>query len=217
MIITRFPRMWHSCAVLWLVFLYAAASSPVLATERTVLVVGDSISAAYRMPLSQGWVALLQQRLQAQDAGVTVVNASISGETTGGALQRLPSLLAEHQPHVVVIELGGNDGLRGYPIARLRENLLQLVQLTEATGAQAILARMEIPPNYGSRYTRAFRDSFDRVAAETGAILAPFLLEGVATNAALMLDDGIHPTAAAQSRLVDNFYPTLQSVLNQHD
>ena len=172
----------------------------------TVLVVGDSISASYGIQSEQGWVYLLRERLG--DAA-EVVNASISGDTTGGGLARLPRTLAEHQPDVVIIELGGNDGLRGYPIANIRANLLAMTQAVIAAGAAPILAGMQIPPNYGPRYTGAFHAVYEDVAKATGAALVPFLLEGVATDRELMQRDGIHPTAQAQGRLLDNVWQVL--------
>ena len=172
----------------------------------TVLVVGDSISASYGIQSEQGWVHLLRDRL---GSAAKVVNASISGDTTGGGLARLPRTLAEHQPSVVIIELGGNDGLRGYPITNIRANLLAMTQAVIAAGADPILAGMQIPPNYGPRYTTAFRAIYEEIAEATGAALVPFLLEGVATDRELMQRDGIHPTAQAQARLLDNVWGVL--------
>jgi acyl-CoA thioesterase-1 len=198
-----------------LLLLYAAAAPPVLAQARTILFLGDSISAGYGMSLEQGWVALLARQLDHSHPGFEVVNASISGETSVGALARLPALLTEHEPAVVVIELGGNDGLRGYPVKRFRENLSSMTALSQDAGAGVILVQMEIPPNYGSRYTQAFSESYALVAAETGALLAPFLLDGVATAPGLMQADGIHPTVEAQPRLLENFLPTLLALLEE--
>ncbi len=183
------------------------------ANEQKILVLGDSISAAYGMSLEQGWVAQLASRLQEQSTQYNVVNASISGETTAGGLRRLPALLQEHQPNVVIIELGANDGLRGYPLLTLRNNLTQLVTLAQQAGARVVLLPMEIPPNYGTRYTTGFRESFREVASATGSVLAPFVLDGVATNPKLMQEDGIHPTVAAQPLLLANVLPTVISVL----
>ena len=147
---------------------------------------GDSISAAYGMSLEEGWVALLAGRLAERHPDYRVINASISGETSAGAASRLPALLEEHDPAVVIIELGGNDGLRGYPVKRLRENLRTMAELSRASGAEVLLLAMEIPPNYGSRYTQAFRSSFELVAEETGSALSPFMLDGVATDRNMM-------------------------------
>ena len=184
------------------------------AREHRILVLGDSISAAYGMSLEQGWVALLESQLETEAAPVEVVNASISGETTAGGLRRLPELLALHEPNVVVIELGGNDGLRGYPLDRLRSNLQELATLSKEAGARVILVPMEIPPNYGSQYTVGFRNSFTDIAANTGSVLAPFLMEGVATDPALMQADGIHPRVEAQPLLLQNIIPTIKAVMS---
>ncbi|NJN50498.1 MAG: arylesterase [Gammaproteobacteria bacterium] len=186
---------------------FAMDSDP--ARARTVLVVGDSISAAYGIQRSEGWVALLEARLLALNPRHRVVNASVSGDTTGGGLTRLPDALALHSPDIVVIELGGNDALRGYPIDRIRGNLDRMAALCIEAGAKVIIAGMQIPPNYGSRYTTGFHASFAEVAERRDAVLIPFLLEGIATEADLMQQDGIHPTAAAQSRILDNLWPAL--------
>ena len=179
---------------------------------RTVLVLGDSISAAYGIQREQGWVALLAERLAPH--GHAVVNASISGETTGGGLARLPGALAEHNPDVVIIELGGNDGLRGYPIKRMRGNLERMVQLSREAGSQPVLVGMQIPPNYGPRYTKAFRETFSKVAEQHDLPFVPFLLEDVALAGETMMQrDGIHPTAEAQPLLLETLWPTLAALL----
>ncbi len=180
---------------------------------RTLLVLGDSISAAYGMSLEQGWVALLEARLRDSHPHYQVVNASISGETTGGGLRRLPDLLQRHEPSVVLLELGGNDGLRGYPPASIRDNLADMSRLAQEAGAEVLLLAMEIPPNYGARYTEAFRNSFSEAAAQTGARVLPFILDGIATDASLMQEDGIHPTVEAQPLLLDRLLPSLLDVL----
>jgi len=181
--------------------------------ERRLLVLGDSISAAYGLSLEEGWVALAGAALAGRGLAVDVINASISGETSAGGRRRLPALLETHDPDAVVIELGGNDGLRGYPVAQLRENLAAMTEAAQASGARVLLLPMEIPPNYGPRYAGAFRDSFPLVAEATGASLGPFPLEAVATDPALMQADGIHPTAAAQPRIVETLLPALKAVL----
>ena len=195
---------------LLLAVLGASASAP----APGILVLGDSISAAYGMSLEQGWVALLERQLAESHPNSRVVNASISGETSGGGLRRLPALLEEHQPQLVIIELGGNDGLRGYPINKFRDNLRQMATLSKDAGASVLFLAMEIPPNYGSRYTSAFRDSFTVVAEETDSVVGPFLLDGVATEPGMMQADGIHPTATAQPRLLQNVLPTLRDMLS---
>lgn len=189
-------------------------SGTALAKEQKILVLGDSISAAYGMSLEQGWVARLASHLEARDADFSVVNASISGDTTEGALRRLPPLLQAHEPEVVIIGLGGNDGLRGYPLTTMQQNLADMVDLSQQSGARVILLQMEIPPNYGARYTEGFRRAYATVAESTDSTLAPFLLDGVATRPELMQPDGIHPTVEAQPLLLENLLPTLESVLD---
>ena len=181
---------------------------------RTLLVLGDSLSAGYGFPLERGWVNLLRQRLQAEHPGAyRVVNASASGDTTAGGLARLALLLAEHRPHIVCIELGGNDGMRGLPVDTIRANLLTMTEAAQAAGATPVLLGMRIHPNYGPRYTEAFHAAYAEVAEATGATLVPFLLEGVATNPKLMQRDGIHPNAEAQETLLENVWETLAPLL----
>lgn len=180
------------------------------ASPRTILVVGDSISAGYGFALEQGWVNLLRQRL---DGEFRVVNVSVSGETTTGGLTRIRPLLAEHRPHIVILELGGNDGLRGIPVAAIRKNLRALVDAVLAANAKPVLAGMRIHPNYGPVYTEAFHQAFAEVAAATGAALVPFLLEGVATERRLMQNDGIHPAATAQETLLANVWEVLAPIV----
>lgn len=206
-------RVFRNSLVLGLLWL--SLSATVQAREHNILVLGDSISAAYGMSLEQGWVALLADQLKEEHPLYTVVNASISGETTAGGLRRLPPLLQEHQPTIVIIELGANDGLRGFPLGTLRRNLATLVRTSQEAGAKVILLPMEIPPNYGSRYTSGFRQSFVQVAEDTDSATTPFVLDGVATNPALMQGDGIHPTAEAQPKLLHNVWPILIEVLQQ--
>jgi acyl-CoA thioesterase I len=207
-----YPTLRNRCLHGLILILLAAASQ---AREHTILVLGDSISAAYGMSLEEGWVAMLARRLEQSHPGHRVVNASISGETTGGALRRLPGLLEEHSPTLVIIELGGNDGLRGYPVNRFRDNLRQLAALSRAAGAEVIIMPMEIPPNYGARYTASFRESYPLVAEETGSALSPFVLQDVATNPALMQEDGIHPSAEAQSELLATILPSILTLLEE--
>lgn len=179
----------------------------------TLLVVGDSISAAFGMDTRQGWVALLEKRLDEQGFDHQVVNASISGDTSAGGAARLPALLAEHQPELVIIELGGNDGLRGQPPAQLQQNLAAMVQASQQKGAKVLLLGMQLPPNYGVRYTTAFAEVFPKVAGEFDVPLVPFVLEGVGGVPGLMQADGIHPTAEAQPVLLENVWPTLKPLL----
>ncbi len=174
---------------------------------------GDSISAAYGIQRDRGWVTLLAERLARENYPHQVVNGSISGETTSGGLARLPRALATHDPEVVVIELGGNDALRGYPVARMRENLRRMVAL--AGERRVLLLGMQIPPNYGPRYTRAFAAMYREVARETGAVLVPFFLEGVALTPGLMQPDGIHPTQEAQPLLLETLWAYLEPLLER--
>ncbi|WP_236629730.1 arylesterase [Pseudohaliea rubra] len=189
------------------------AGAALAGDDRRLLVLGDSISAAYGLSLEEGWVALAELALAERGLSVEVINASISGETSAGGRRRLPALVEAHNPDAVVIELGGNDGLRGYPVAQLRQNLAAMVSVAQDHGAEVLLLPMEIPPNYGPRYTGTFRKTFELVANEAGATLGPFPLEAVATDPALMQADGIHPTAAAQPRIVDTLLPALEKVL----
>ncbi|MCU1716291.1 arylesterase [Pseudomonas sp. 5P_3.1_Bac2] len=178
-----------------------------------VLVVGDSISAAFGLDTRQGWVALLEQRMAENGFNQPVVNASISGDTSSGGASRLAPLLAEHQPEVVIIELGGNDGLRGQPVTQLQQNLAAMVEQSQKSGAKVLLLGMQLPPNYGIKYTTAFAQVFEQVAKSHNTALVPFLLEGVGGHPELMQNDGIHPTAQAQPQLLENVWETLQPLL----
>ncbi len=191
----------------------ATGHAPASDTGKTVLVMGNSISAAHGLQTGKGergWVELLRERLGARHR---VVNASISGDTTVGGLARLPKTLSVHKPDIVIVELGGNDGLRGYPVASIRANLLAMSRAVLAAGARPVLAGMQMPPNLGPRYTTAFRRMYPDVAAETGAALVPFILEGIALDDTLMQRDGIHPNARAQPLLLDNVWPVLKPLL----
>ena len=179
----------------------------------TLLVVGDSISAAFGLDSRQGWVALLEKRLQDEGFDHQVINASISGDTSSGGLARLPALLAEHQPQVVIIELGGNDGLRGQPPMQLQQNLALMVEKSQQAGAKVLLLGMKLPPNYGVRYTTAFAQVFSDVAQAKQVALVPFFLEGVGGVPGMMQADGIHPTAEAQTQLLDTVWPVLEPLL----
>lgn len=181
-----------------------------------ILVVGDSLSAEYGIRRGSGWVALLQERLQTQKVPVNVVNAGISGDTTSGGRSRLPALLNQHKPAVVVIELGANDALRGLPLTMTRENLTVMVQQSRKAGAQVLLVGMEMPPNYGARYTQEFRQLFADVAQAEKVPLVPFLLKGVADAPdamSLFQSDRIHPNEKAQPILLENVWPALRKLL----
>ncbi len=190
------------------------AAVPANATAPTLLVVGDSLGAAYGLDPAEGWVALLEARLAAAGRPHRVVNASISGDTTAGGLRRLPALLATHRPDVVLIELGGNDGLRGLPLPTVRDNLTQMARLAGEAARSVVLIGVRMPPNYGPRYADGFSAVYREVAEATGAVLVPALLAGVGERFDLMQRDGIHPTAAAQPLIVDNVWPALVPLLD---
>ncbi|MGA8138997.1 MULTISPECIES: arylesterase [Pseudomonas] len=183
------------------------------AAAGTVLIVGDSISAGFGLDTRVGWVALLEKRLKTEGFADQVVNASISGDTSAGGQARLPALLAEHKPQVVVLELGGNDGLRGQLPAQLKQNLASMIDKSQATGAKVLLLGMQIPPNYGQRYTQAFAKVYGELAEEKHVALVPFFLEGIGGHPELMQADGIHPAPAGQGMLLDNVWPRLKPLL----
>jgi len=194
----------------------SAAVAQVGPAPRKLLVVGDSLSAEYGLPRGSGWVALLEARLVREGVAATVVNASISGDTTSGGRARLPALLAQHKPAVVVLELGGNDALRGLPLASTQANLAEMARAAKAAGARVLIAGMALPPNYGRQYGEAFTAIFATVAKSEGTALVPFLLAGVADvpNAeALFQADRIHPKAEAQPRMLANVWPVLWPLL----
>jgi acyl-CoA thioesterase I len=201
---------------LFVLLVLILASVPARADLPVILVFGDSISAGYGINhAEQGWVALLQAMLKNEGYGYQVVNASVSGETTAGGLARLPRALALHHPRIVLIELGGNDGLRALPIAQMRGNLDQMAALSTAAGARVVLLGMRIPPNYGADYTEQFRSAFSDVAHDRKLPLVPFLLNGVALDPALMQSDGYHPNELGQPKLLENVWPTLKPLLHQ--
>ena len=191
-------------AVACFLFLFSA-----FAPARTIMVLGDSLSAAHRMPIDDGWVSLLQTKLSDRGCETRVVNASISGETTLGGLNRLPKLLETHHPTMVMLELGGNDGLRGFPIAKIKANLAEIIVRSRQAGAEVLLLGIEIPTNYGRRYAQGFAGVYPELAAEQSVKLLPFLLDGVAQYPQLMQADGVHPTAAAQPSILSNVLPLL--------
>jgi len=178
-----------------------------------VLVVGDSLSAGHGITQEESWVALLGERLRSEGYGYAVANASVTGDTTTGGLKRLPRALQVHQPAIVIIELGGNDGLRGTPIAVMRSNMAQMIELSQAAGARVILAGMQIPTNYGGPYTKAFADLYPELARQYRTGLVGFFLDSIALDRTLFQADGIHPTAKAQKILVDNVWPPLEKAM----
>jgi acyl-CoA thioesterase-1 len=197
-------RMWWLSAGL---ALYCLAQS---AAAGTLLVVGDSISAGFGLDTRQGWVSLLQTRLKDEGFDDQVVNASISGDTSAGGQARLPALLAAHKPSLVVLELGGNDGLRGQPP---QQYLASMIESARQAGAKVLLLGMRLPPNYGVRYTTAFANVYEQLATEKQVALVPFFLEGVGGVPGMMQADGIHPAQAAQQRLLENAWPKIKPLL----
>ncbi|WP_205964544.1 arylesterase [Paraglaciecola marina] len=182
-----------------------------MAKESKLLILGDSLSAAYGLKQEQGWVSLLQDAWQ--NKPITIINAAISGETTDGALARLPRLLNTHQPTHVFIELGGNDGLQGHPIHKMRDNLQSIIDLSQKSGSKVFLQQMQIPTNYGRRYTESFTSSYTQLASENDIPLLPFFLEEIALNENLMQRDGIHPTAEAQVIIAKGMQQTLEVLI----
>lgn len=178
-----------------------------------IVVVGDSLSAAYGMQMTESWPSLLQQRLSAEGFPHQVVNSSITGETTQGGRSRLPRLLSRHHPELVIIELGGNDGLRGLPLEVTRGNLSAMIEASQDSGAQVMLFEMRIPPNYGAAYTKKFHQSYAELAEKYDVTLQPFILENIALEPGMMQADGIHPTAQAQPVILDQVWSVLESLL----
>ncbi|MEX2494765.1 MAG: arylesterase [Woeseia sp.] len=186
------------------------------ADSPTVLVLGDSLSAGYGIDVDQSWTALLQSRLQSQGYEHRVVNASISGETTEGGASRIEAALENFKPDVVVVALGGNDGLRGFPPERIKQNLRSIIESATSGEAAVVLLGIRIPSNYGSRYTRAFESVYSELARELELPWIEFFMEGVALNEDLMQDDGIHPNEQAQPVLLDNAWPVIRQALQAH-
>jgi acyl-CoA thioesterase I len=213
-------QQWHWLA--WALMALAVLVMPVrdtfagtgkMPTTKTVLVLGDSLSAGYGIRADQGWVGLLERRLKAQRPGWNVVNASVSGETTAGGLARLPRQLQRVRPAVVVIELGANDGLRGLPVARMQANLDAMVRMSQASGAKVVLLGMRMPPNMGRAYTESFANAYTTIARQRGTALVPFFLEPIMLSRAAFQADNLHPTAAVQGKLLDHVWPTLQPLV----
>ena len=196
--------------MLWLPLPGLAATS--------VLVLGDSLSAAYGLEQKQGWVTLLEQRLQQQCAACRVINASISGETTAGGRSRIVALLSRHRPDIIIVELGGNDGLRGLPLTEMYDNLDSIISEAKRRGTTVLLLGMRLPPNYGPAYTRSFQNVYQRLAAKHRIAWVPFLLAGLENERDLFQADGIHPIAEAQGVMLENVWSSLQTLLaKQHN
>jgi acyl-CoA thioesterase-1 len=198
---------------LFAIFLVAATVGAAANDNQNILIIGDSLSAGYGIEEEQSWVVLLRNRLNDEGYGYQVVNASISGDTTGGGLRRLPRALDQHEPRIVLIELGGNDGLRGTPIHVIRDNLGSMIELAQEAGARVILAGMEMPPNYGTTYTGAFSRMYPELAQDYDTAFIGFFMKNVALNPNLMQPDGIHPNAHGQPVLLDNVWPDLERLL----
>jgi len=207
--------MQRFSAFMFLLFSWLTlASTPLLAAGSRILLVGDSLSAAYNIPIEESWPVLLQQQLGRDRA--ELINASISGETTNGGRQRLPTLLRQHQPDILILELGGNDGLRGYPFSRTRDNLAAMIEAARQSGARVLLIGVRLPPNLGPAYNRRFQKIFADLAAQYDIAYLPRFLEGVAaSDAELMQSDGIHPTAAAQPILAQKVQQALEPLLHR--
>lgn len=201
---------------IYVFLLLTFVTSAVMAQQpaKKILIMGDSLSAGYGIDIQQGWVSLLQKKL-AENNAVEIINASVSGETSSGGKARLPALLNEHKPDIVILELGGNDGLRGQPLKLLENNLQTMIDASKNSGAKVILAGMQIPPNYGPRYSTEFKALYEKLAGKNQSGLIPFLLEGIGGKAELMQRDGIHPTAEAQQIIVENALPEIQKYLEE--
>jgi acyl-CoA thioesterase-1 len=199
--------------VLLVLLAVLGASAAAQAADKTIVVLGDSLSSGYGLATEQSWVSLLEQRLAQEGYGYEVVNASIAGDTSAGGLARLPQLLARHRPAIVILELGGNDGLRGLPVEKLRANLERMIELARAAGARVVLTGIQIPPNYGPGYTKSLASVYTGLAKEQDLPLVDFLLEGVALHPELMQRDRIHPNARGQAVLFDNVWRVLEPLL----
>lgn len=206
--------MTHS--ILRLVFILFLVIKPLsAAADNTILILGDSLSAAYGLQQEQGWVKLLQDKYDDEQADIELINASISGETSGGALRRLDALLEQYEPTHVLIELGANDGLRGFPVKKMQTNLTALIQKSQAANAMAALMEIYIPPNYGPRYSKMFTDTFSRVSEETNAHLMNFFMLNIAGQPELMQNDNLHPNKKAQLLIRDEMYDSIKKWLNK--
>ena len=203
-------QFYRIIIVAYLVFFSLSLS----AKENNILILGDSLSASYNIPLEAGWVTLLEKKLINTGYHFNIINASISGETTSGALTRIDQLLKRHTPKLVIIELGGNDGLRGFPFSEIKRNLVEIVNNALETKSEIILVPMQLPPNYGQAYNQKFQQLYVNIAEEYGIALSKFILEDIATNPALMQDDGIHPLANAQPVMLENMWPTIETLIN---
>lgn len=210
---TQKAHQWIRCLALLLAI--STGINPNAFANNTILIYGDSLSAGYGIDISVGWVSLLQNKLLESGYNYQVVNASISGETTAGGRHRINEALKKHQPEIIIIELGGNDGLRGMELKQIKDNLSFMITASLNHDANVLLMSIEIPPNYGPRYNQKFSQNYDVLAHEHAISLAPFLLKSVATDPAYMQADGIHPKANAQGMILKNVWPFLTPLLNQ--
>ena len=211
--LARAVREARAAVLIGLCVLLLPAAAASAAPAPVVLVYGDSLSAEYGLARGTGWAALLDARLKEKRPPFRVANASISGETTSGGAARIEAALKQHQPAIIIIELGGNDGLRGLALDATRANLTRMIVASQKSGARVVLAAMQLPPNYGRSYTERFRLAYGDLAQQHKTALVPFFLEGVADHRTLFQSDGIHPTQAAQARLLDNVWPVLAPLL----
>ncbi len=209
---TRIMRCWLQVCLFWIALSLAL---PVLAAPQSILVFGDSLSAAHGMPQSKGWVALMQKRLAERDADINVVNASVSGETSGGGRKRFDAALARSRADVVILELGGNDGLQVLDLKQMRTNLAAMIQTARDAGARVLLLGMRIPPNYGAEYAKRFHAVFEHLAEQYDTAYDPFFLEPIADDRANFQSDGIHPTAAVQPVLAKRVLKDVQPLLER--
>lgn len=198
----------------WLCLLFVVSTAPVAAADSVILVLGDSLSSGHGIGDQQGWVNLLREKLEDNGYPHSVVNASVSGDTTRDALSRLETTIERHRPDIAIVELGGNDGLRAFSIDTIEGNLSRILDTLRENGVKIVLAGMRIPPNYGPVYTEAFEALYPALADQYDAALVPFFMKDVATDPALMQDDEVHPNAAAQPLLLDNVWPVLKPLLN---
>ena len=205
-------RFFSLSVVIFVLLPYAAAAAE---DSYTLLVWGDSLSAAYGFSEDQGWVTLLEEKLDSENWPYRVINGSISGETTTGGLERLPAMLESYSPDLVILELGGNDGLRGLPLELMKANLKSMVDLVRADGGEVLLTGIQIPPNYGPRYTEPFFALFREIAEENSLPLVPFLIDGIPQQPELMQNDGIHPKAESQFIILENVWPYLEPMLKK--
>lgn len=185
--------------------------------SRTLLVLGDSLSAAYNIAPESGWVYLLQQRLRDNGNNISVINGSVSGATTAAGLQSLPAMLERHQPDYMILELGANDGLQGKPVPYIKQNLTQLIDLARSADVKVLLVGIRLPPNFGTRYTEPFYNQYAQLASQYRLDYLPFLLDGVAGNDSLMQEDGLHPNASAQARILENIWPRIETLIQTDD